>query len=276
MLSQDALLEMERLAVRLVGVAGAEIESAFGRQIDVRYKKTSPSEYSLGEPVSEIDLKIEGILRENLARFYPSHGIIGEEFEKESKSDSDIVWAIDPIDGTDNFVNGFPLFSSSLSALYQGRPIVGALWCSTSHLLRSGIYHAHAGGEVKFEGQHISFARNNVRRGLLGGNPRLLVDADLSWSVRQTGSAAIECVFVASGMLQIARFTHANVWDIGAGVALVQAAGHEVRHKTEAGWEQLRQLPVSHARRPYWPADIVLGDARSVFQLCKALEHGRI
>ena len=55
-----------------------------------------------------------------------------------------------PITGGDpnfaNFVNGFPLFAASIGVLHQGRPLVGAVWCSTSHALRAGVYHARAGG----------------------------------------------------------------------------------------------------------------------------------
>ena len=46
--------------------------------------------------------------------------------------DFDVVWAIDPVDGTNNFINGFPWFSAAIGVLHRGRPMVGAIWCATS------------------------------------------------------------------------------------------------------------------------------------------------
>jgi myo-inositol-1(or 4)-monophosphatase len=66
------------------------------------------------------------------------------------------VWAIDPIDGTTNFVNGFPLFAASIGMLHRGCPVVGAIWCSTSYALRAGVYHARAGGALRFEGEPLA------------------------------------------------------------------------------------------------------------------------
>ena len=54
--------------------------------------------------------------------------------------------------------------------------------------------------------------------------------------MRKTGSAAIECAFVAAGLLRVARFERPNIWDVAGGVALVQASGGEVRTKTSQGW----------------------------------------
>ena len=89
-----------------------------------------------------------------------------------------------------------------------------------------------------------------------------------------TGSAAIECAFVAAGLLRAARFRQPNLWDIAAGVALVQASGREVWTRSGQDWAPLmRFVPdVNAARERFaplrpWRQDLLLGDADAVAQL---------
>ena len=81
------------------------------------------------DPVSEVDGQVEVLIRARLADGFPEHDILGEEMDERPGRDHDFVWAVDPIDGTTNFVNGFPLFAASIGVLYRGRPVVGAVWC---------------------------------------------------------------------------------------------------------------------------------------------------
>ena len=83
----------------------------------------------------------------------------------------DCVWTVDPIDGTTNFVNGFPMFAASIGVLQRGRPVVGAVWCSTGHALRPGVYHASAGGKFRFENSDVTPKLNPAVRRRLAGVP---------------------------------------------------------------------------------------------------------
>ncbi|MYI82359.1 MAG: hypothetical protein F4056_03295 [Chloroflexi bacterium] len=97
---------------------------------------------------------------------------MGAEAGGDAEADREFVWVLDPVDGTANFVNGFPLFASSIGVLRRGRPVVGAIWCSTSHALRPGVYHAQEGGPLCFEGEPAPLGRPSVgvkRR--LGASP---------------------------------------------------------------------------------------------------------
>ena len=140
------LAEVEHTAVELAQLAGAEIRTALGRVLTVRYKGAAAGEAPPTDPVSEVDHDVEVLIRARLGTRFPEHGIIGEELDEPETGESDFVWVIDPVDGTLNFINGFPLFAASVGVLHQGRPVVGAVWCSTSHALRAGTYHAHEGG----------------------------------------------------------------------------------------------------------------------------------
>ncbi len=100
---RETLREIESAAIELAGIAGAEITRAVGGLLAVRYK-TAAREDQWKDPVSEIDHKVERIIRERLAESFPKHDIIGEE-STERPAKHDFIWAVDPIDGTANFVN---------------------------------------------------------------------------------------------------------------------------------------------------------------------------
>jgi len=78
--------------------------------------------------------------------------------------------------------------------------------------------------------------RNQAVRRHLAGEPWASPGGALPWEMRKTGSAAIECAFVAAGLLRVARFGRPHIWDVAGGMALVRAAGGEVRTKAPQGW----------------------------------------
>ena len=79
--------------------------------------------------VTEIDRRNQKFIISMIKDHFPDHTIIGEEDKKNIKPKlHEIAWVIDPIDGTTNFVNKFPIFSVSIGVLFQGIPIAGAIW----------------------------------------------------------------------------------------------------------------------------------------------------
>jgi myo-inositol-1(or 4)-monophosphatase len=272
--SDRMLLELEDAALELARLAGAEITNALGRTLALRYKKSARGAGAFRDPVSEVDHKVEVLVRARVAEQFPEHGIIGEEIEEEQMRTHDFVWAIDPIDGTTNFVNGFPLFAASIGILHQGRPVVGAVWCSTSHALRSGVYHARAGGSLRFEGEPLALRANEAVRRHLAGEPWASSDQRVPWDVRKTGSAAIECAFVAAGLLRVARFARLNIWDVSGGAALVKATGGEVLTKTAQGWVALEGFEAKETKSGInglrgWRQPVILGESGAVERLCR-------
>src|SRR5918995_694248 len=91
---------------------------------------------------------------------FSGHDILGEESEERPGRESDFVWAVDPVDGTTNFVNGFTLFAASIGVLHHGRPIVGAIWCSCTHALRPGVYHGRDGACLCLDGETLNRRAN--------------------------------------------------------------------------------------------------------------------
>jgi myo-inositol-1(or 4)-monophosphatase len=274
-LARTNLKEIEEVAVELAALAGAEITRTFGNILSVRYKsKTEGGEISLRDPVSEVDGRIEKLIRERIYERFPDHDIIGEEMKDRLGQRHEFLWAVDPIDGTTNFVNGFPIFSGSIGVLHNGRPVVGALWCSVSHALRSGVYHAREGGKLYFDNDEVTPRLSPDVRRRLAGVPVASASDESDWETRKTGSAAVECALVAAGLMQVARFASPNIWDVAGGLALVRAAKREIRHRRDDRWVEMREFTpmrgldgVEDLR--HWHGALVIGTPDSVKQMCQ-------
>ena len=274
----DAVLaEIERAAVDLARLAGAEIQGWLGRTMSVRYKTGADDAASLRDPVSEVDHRCETMIRARLDELFPSHGVLGEELDEKPGEPGGYLWAVDPIDGTTNFVNGFPLFSAAIGVLHGGRPVVGALWCSTSHALRPGVYHARRGGRLSFDSEVLDRPANADVRGRLAGEPYASPGPDHGLDMRKTGSAAIECAFVAAGLLSVARFERPNVWDVAGGLALVEAAGLAIHAGGPRGWRPFTGFGPDHGDADIrsWRQPLVIGDAAAAARMIAAQEGGR-
>jgi myo-inositol-1(or 4)-monophosphatase len=275
--ADETLQAIEATAAELAARAGTEITTALGRTLAVRYKGSAAGPGAFKDPVSEVDREVEQLMRDRLAKHHPEHDIIGEEMDERPSRDHDFVWVVDPIDGTTNFVNGLPLFAAAIGVLYCGMPVVGALWCSTSHAVRPGVYHARAGGRLRFENELIEFkTRSHLRRRLVG-EPVATPDAGLPWDVRKTGSAALECAFVAAGLLQVARFERPNIWDVGGGIALVHATGGRVLAQGPDGWQKFERFEpaakgTGQPDLSHWSQPLIVGEAEAVEAMVRALE----
>jgi myo-inositol-1(or 4)-monophosphatase len=188
--------------------------------------------------VSEVDLAIERRLREHLHERTPDIGFLGEEDGKAAWGDGRLVWALDPVDGTVNFVRSVPLCAVSLALLDRGHPILGVIELP---FLRAR-YHASEGGGAYANEQRLrlgparplreamvalgdfavgtsSAAKNEVRVELA----RQLADRALR--VRMVGSAAIDLAWVAEGKLDASVTLSNQPWDMAAGVVLAREAG---------------------------------------------------
>ncbi|MCW5689829.1 MAG: inositol monophosphatase [Pseudolabrys sp.] len=270
--SRDTLRDIEHLAVELAGIAGTEIGRALGGLLAVKYK-TAVKEDEWRDPVSEVDGNVELMIRKRLAENFPDHDIIGEEMDERPSRGNDFVWSVDPIDGTANFVNGFPLFSASIGVLHKGVPVVGALWCPISHALRAGVYHCTKGGKVRFDGADVTPKVNPAVRRRLVGVPVATV-SDGFWETRKTGSAAFECAMVAAGLLQAARFTAPNIWDVAGGLALIFAGGGIVRRREGKRWVPMAHFEATRETPDlrFWRNELIVGEPTAVERMCEAHE----
>lgn len=253
------LAGFEALAAELARLAGAEIVAARSKPLAVRYKELpGSSDRPWRDPVTEVDRDVEVLVRARLAERFPAHDVVGEEIET-GRRGTDFLWAIDPIDGTANFVNGFPLYAASIGLLHRGRPLVGAIWCSASHLPGPGVYHARVGGGLSFDGRPVERTAAAGLRRRIAGVPGDMAAAG-PFDARWTGSAAIECAFVAAGLMAAARFGRPKLWDVAGGVALALAAGGTALEPRGDSWAPFEGFARSGDPRG-WSGPLIVADS---------------
>ena len=208
--------------------AGNLIKEGFGQNFQIEFKT---NESNL---VTEIDQKSEKLIKEYIAKEFPTHGILAEE-SGATEGDSEYLWVIDPIDGTTNFAHGLPIFSVSIGVQKKGETICGVVL----DVMRDAMYSAEIGSGAFCNGQKLSVSKNdNLKRSVLvtgfpydiADNPNNAIErfgAFLrnSRAVRRLGSAAIDLCYVASGVFDGYWEVSLHPWDMCAGKLLVEEAG---------------------------------------------------
>ncbi|MEO2043845.1 MAG: inositol monophosphatase family protein [Nitrospinaceae bacterium] len=113
------LLEVKDTALSFMKPATAEVLKWYRGEFSVDLKSDQ-------SPVTIADRNAEEILRKKISKYFPDHGIIGEEFGDQNP-DAEWVWTIDPIDGTRSFIRGLPLFASMIALLHNKNPVLGII-----------------------------------------------------------------------------------------------------------------------------------------------------
>ena len=228
----DHVLEIAEAAAR---AAGELLMDGFGRKKDVRTKSSSI------DFVTQYDLAAEALILERLRAAFPGHSLVGEEGAAETGAQP-YTWYIDPLDGTNNFSHGFPVFCVSL-ALYEGqRPLAGVIYDPT----RDECFTAAAGSGARLVGpsgnQPLRVSGTaTLEQGLLAtGFPYDVHTSPLdngayvarfikrAFGLRRAGSAALDMAYVAAGRLDGYWEFKVSPWDVAAGILLVQEAGGTV------------------------------------------------
>jgi len=183
--------------------------------------------------VSEVDRQAEQEILGILRKAYPSHGVLAEESGR--RDGNDYLWIIDPLDGTTNYLHGFPQFAVSIALQYKGRIEQGVVYDP----LRQELFTATRGAGATLNDRRIRVtSRKSLDGALLGtGFPfksQQHLDAYLDMfralfpktaGIRRPGSAALDLAYVAAGRLDGFWEIGLSIWDMAAGVLLIQEAG---------------------------------------------------
>jgi len=186
--------------------------------------------------VTEVDQKAEIAIIEIISRAYPSHSFLGEESGR--SGESDYLWIIDPLDGTTNFLHGFPQFAVSIALEYRGEITQAVVYDPMSQEL----FTASKGEGAQLNNRRLRVTpRKGLQGALLGtGFPfkqQQHLDIYLETfkalfpdtaGIRRPGSAALDLAYLAAGRLDGFWEIGLNAWDIAAGVLLVKEAGGTV------------------------------------------------
>lgn len=179
-----------------------------------------------GSPVSAADLAVDLFLKAELGALLPAAGWLSEEtIDAPERLDGALIWLVDPIDGTRDFIRGRPGWAVSVALISAGRPLLGMLDAPA----RGEFWHAEAGKGAWRNGVRLSASR----RGELAGArvpahalPR--TDADLV-AVDQPNSIALRVAMVAADEADlVATLRWGYEWDIGAAALIAREAGAAV------------------------------------------------
>ena len=221
---------MLNIGVRAARAAGRVITKNMGRLDSIRIEKKGHNDFA-----TEADREAEAEIVETLLKAYPDHGVIGEENGQLGKSDSEFQWIVDPIDGTMNFIHGFPHFCVSIALYQNDRPFQAIVYDP----VRQELFTGGKGEGAYLDGRRIRVSGAKQLKDALvtTGYPyragqnidfemathKTLVEK--SSGVRTAGSSALELAYIAAGRLDGAWFSGLKKWDFAAGALLVREAG---------------------------------------------------
>lgn len=219
---------MLNIAQRAARRAGTVITRAQSRLHELQIDRKGDHDY-----VSQVDRDAENVIIETLLEAYPGHAIVAEE--SGNRGDSEFVWVIDPLDGTLNFLHGYPQFAISIALRINGRLDQGVVYDP----LRDEMFTASRGAGAQVNGRRIRVSScQQLEQALLGTGFPVRRSGDLApylqgfsavieqcADVRRAGAAALDLAHVACGRLDGFWEFGLKEWDIAAGALIVQESG---------------------------------------------------
>ena len=247
-MSSPNLHPMLNVAIKAARAAGAIINRA---ALDVESVRISQKQ--INDFVTEVDHASERVIIETLLTAYPGHGIIAEESGSEhGAKDSEYVWIIDPLDGTTNFIHGFPVYCVSIALAVRGKVEQAVIYDPS----RNDLFTSTKGRGAFLNERRIRVSkRTQLKESLLStGFPFRPGDNFKSYlnmmgdvmqrtaGLRRPGSAALDLAYVAAGYTEGFFETGLSVWDVAAGSLLVTEAGGLIGNFTgEADFMEQRE-----------------------------------
>lgn len=211
---------------------------AAGRLLHQHWNETHQVRWKgQADPVTEMDRQAEELIADMLRQAFPTYGLVGEEGGEQFVSD-DPRWLVDPLDGTTNYMRGYPLFAVSIGLERAGQLVAGVVY----NPVLDELFAAERGGGATLNGRPIRVApttelRNSV---LASGFPydarRDESNNGVHWnsflrrvlSMRADGSAALDLCHVAMGRIDGYWELELGPWDMAAGAVIVEEAGGRV------------------------------------------------
>jgi myo-inositol-1(or 4)-monophosphatase len=185
--------------------------------------------------VTGVDRAAEALIVETLMAGAPGGIVVGEELSPERATRGELVWIVDPLDGTTNFLHGYPQYAVSIGCVVRGALAVGVV----HDVARDLVYRATAGGGAWMGETRLQVSTlTEPRRALVGtGFPfkrlellrlylaQFAAVLGSTSGIRRAGSAALDLVDVAAGRFDAFWELSLAPWDVAAGALLVREAG---------------------------------------------------
>ncbi|WP_168561065.1 inositol monophosphatase family protein [Rhizobacter sp. SG703] len=227
----QALHPMLNVAIKAARAAGAIINRASLDLDLLKVNTKSPNDF-----VTEVDQMAEQAIIETLLTAYPGHGILAEESGRtHGAKNSEYVWIIDPLDGTTNFIHGFPVYAVSIALAFRDQIQQAVVYDPT----RNDLFYASKGRGAFLNDKRLRVSkRTRMQDSLIGtGFPFRKGDNFKRYvkmfeevmqncaGLRRPGAAALDLCYVAAGFYDGFFETGLNPWDIAAGSLLITEAG---------------------------------------------------
>ncbi|MDE2394938.1 MAG: inositol monophosphatase [Burkholderiales bacterium] len=230
-MSQAALHPMLNIAIKAARAAGSIINRA---ALDLEVLKVGvkgPNDY-----VSEVDRAAEKAIIDVLLEAYPGHGILAEESGREhGAKHSEFTWIIDPLDGTTNFLHGFPVYAVSIALAHRNQVQQAVVYDPT----RNDLFYASRGRGAFLNDRRLRVSKRiRLAEALIGtGFPfrkgdnfkryvKMFEEVMQSCAgLRRPGAAALDLCYVAAGYYDGFFETGLNPWDVAAGSLMITEAG---------------------------------------------------
>ena len=227
----QALHPMLNIAIKAARSAGSIINRAALDLEAVKVGTKGPNDF-----VSDVDRKAEEIIIQTLLEAYPGHGILAEESGREhGAKSSEYVWIIDPLDGTTNFLHGFPVYAVSIALAFRGQVQQAVVYDPT----RNDLFFASKGRGAFLNDRRLRVSRRlRIADCLIGtGFPfrkgdnfkryvKMFEEVMQSCAgLRRPGAAALDLCYVAAGYYDGFFETGLSPWDVAAGSLMVTEAG---------------------------------------------------
>ena len=278
LVDEELAREIADFAAQLARGAGEILLDNFWRRITVEYKDEAQR-----DPVTSVDKSCQEFLSNEISKKFPEHGILGEEGSDEADGDTpapDLVWVLDPLDGTTNFLNGLPIYASSIGVLHRGKPLAGALFIPWPRTGGGFVLHCRQGYGCFADDEPVSvYESDEPESNRLVGLPGSFIQTagfsskfrGHAGEMRITGSIAYELAMTACGVMQYSIFGAPRMWDMVAGaLAVIEAKGTVMtRLGREKRWHPLESLvPDWETKQPSlkelrnWSAPLVTGNRK--------------
>ena len=208
------------IMIKAAEKASKSIIRDFGEIEKLQVSKKGPHDF-----VTKTDKHVEKILIEELSKAKKNYSFLTEESGKIENNDKDKIWIIDPIDGTTNFLHGIPHFAISV-ALKIDNKLKSAL---IHDPIKNEIFYAEENNRSYYNNHRVRVSKkNDLNDCLFSSDSKGLKSIFPKLNMRNTGSAALDLAYVGSGRLDGYFHNNINLWDIAAGILIVQEAGGTV------------------------------------------------
>ena len=210
------------LMIKACEKASKVIIRDFGELENLQVSKKGPKDF-----VTKTDKRVEKILIEELTKSKKNYSFITEETGKILNENEDIFWIIDPIDGTTNFLHGIPHFAISLALKKEDKIIIGLIFDP----IKNEIFYAEKDSGSYFNNNRIRVSnKSNIENCLFASNNDGVKFIHPELNMRNTGCAALDLAYVGCGRLDGYFHNKINLWDIAAGILIIEEAGGKVNN----------------------------------------------